>query len=72
MPTYSRKFTDFKLKEQEKRTVLIEETNQHRPINWKPLPLNPIIYISHRNDSIHTIRYVAPISTFFCNFAVEK
>lgn len=28
MPTYSRKFTDFKLKEQEKRTVLIEETNQ--------------------------------------------
>ncbi len=33
MPTYSRKFTDFKLKEQEKRTVLIEETNQHRPIN---------------------------------------
>lgn len=27
MPIYSRKFTDFKLKEQEKRTVLIEETN---------------------------------------------
>lgn len=27
MPTYSRKFTDFKLKEQEKRSVLIEETN---------------------------------------------
>ena len=27
MPTYSRKFTDFKLKEQEKSTVLIEETN---------------------------------------------
>lgn len=33
MPTYSRKFTDFKLKEQEKRTVLIEETNQYRPEN---------------------------------------
>ncbi len=27
MPTYSRKFTDFKLKEQEKCSVLIEETN---------------------------------------------
>lgn len=33
MPTYSRKFTDFKLKEQEKCSVLIEETNQHRPVN---------------------------------------